>query len=196
MHADPCKGPVHHLIKINIAGEFYWIHLAPADMPMLGLSLPLSHDGSHLIDFPLTLSMGWVNSPPLFWATSKTICDMGTTLLTHHPAPQATHQPAPCPVLCHWLDEVMCPSKWSDPKSAHQEPASIKKKNKLKKEDAYWAIHKVALVGWLLDTVSKCCIALKKWHQIIGELRKWEVGSGKWSKLPVMREFLVAGLLL
>jgi hypothetical protein len=41
VHADPRHGPVH-LIKVDIVDGFYRIHLAPADIPTLRVSLPFS----------------------------------------------------------------------------------------------------------------------------------------------------------
>jgi hypothetical protein len=83
----------------------------------------------------------------------------------------------------------MRPLEPQDPET-RQESTSVKK---LKKGDAYWATCKVVL-GWLLDTIkmtielpphrlehfhkvldslprSNKRIALKKWHQVLGELR-------------------------
>ena len=57
VHADPRHGPVH-LIKVDIVDGFYRIHLAPADIPTLRVSLPFSQNGDPLIAFPLMLPMG------------------------------------------------------------------------------------------------------------------------------------------
>ena len=87
VRADPRHGPVH-IIKVDVADGFYRIHLAPCDIPTLGVTLPFSHEGEPLIAFPLTLPMGWVNSPPLFCSATETVCDLANQQLdrrTRHP---------------------------------------------------------------------------------------------------------------
>eukprot|EP00978_Attheya_sp_CCMP212_P039796 scaffold210763_cov69-Attheya_sp.AAC.1 len=68
-------------------------------------------------------------------------------------------------ILFHCLDEVMRPIESQDP-DTRQEPASVKK---LKKGNAQWATRKLYEIFDSLPH-SKKCIALKKWHQILGEL--------------------------
>ena len=77
---DPRHGPVY-IIKVDVADDFYRIHLAPCDIPTLGVTLPFSHEGEPLIAFPLTLPMGWVNSPPLFCSATETVCDLANQQL-------------------------------------------------------------------------------------------------------------------
>jgi hypothetical protein len=109
VRADPRHGPVH-LIKVDIADGFYRIHLAPEDIPTLGVTLPFQDEhGQPLIAFPLTLPMGWVNSPPLFCAATETVCDMANQHLT-----QRAHPPA------HRLDDLA-----DTPPSADPVPASV-----------------------------------------------------------------------
>ena len=94
VQADPRHGPVH-LTKVDVADGFYRIHLAPHDIPTIGVTLPFEHEGQPLIAFPLTLPMGWVNSPPLFCAATETVCD-----LTNHQLDRYTRLPA------HRLDHL------------------------------------------------------------------------------------------
>ena len=65
LYADPRFGPVY-LCKIDIADGFYRIWLLPCDIPKLGVLFPTNSGEPPLIGFPLTLPMGWVESPPLF----------------------------------------------------------------------------------------------------------------------------------
>ena len=87
VRADPRHGPVH-IFKVDMADGFYRIHLAPCDIPTLGVTLPFSHEGEPLIAFPLTLPMGLINSPPLFCSATETVCDLANQQLdrrTRHP---------------------------------------------------------------------------------------------------------------
>lgn len=74
VHANPSYGPVW-LGKIDIADGFYRIGLQPHDIPRLGVILPAS-SGEPLVALPLTLPMGWVESPPYFTAATETACDL------------------------------------------------------------------------------------------------------------------------
>jgi hypothetical protein len=64
VHADPRYDNVH-LAKIDLADGFYRVWLQIADIPKLGVVLPTSPGQPPLIAFPLTLPMGWVESPPV-----------------------------------------------------------------------------------------------------------------------------------
>jgi len=78
LHADPRFGPVY-ICKINIADGFYRIWLLPWDIPKLGVLFPTPPGTPPLIAFPLTLPMGWVESPPYFSAATETIADLANT---------------------------------------------------------------------------------------------------------------------
>jgi hypothetical protein len=47
------------------------------DVPKLGVAVPTTR-GPPLIAFPLTLPMGWVESPPYFTSATETACDMAS----------------------------------------------------------------------------------------------------------------------
>jgi hypothetical protein len=70
IQADPRHGPVH-LIKVDVADGFYRIGLNSGNVIKMGVAMPASPTGEPLIAFPLALPMGWVNSPPLFVASSS-----------------------------------------------------------------------------------------------------------------------------
>ena len=73
--ADPALGPVQ-LLKLDISDGFYRVNLNIDDIPKLGVAFPTKPGEPHLVAFPLVLSMGWKNSPPIFSAATKTIADL------------------------------------------------------------------------------------------------------------------------
>jgi hypothetical protein len=67
---DPSHGPIL-LIKVDIADGFY------CDVLKLGIAFPTDPDHQpQLVVFPITLPMGWTNSPPIFCAATETIADL------------------------------------------------------------------------------------------------------------------------
>ena len=93
--------PTSRCVQINIADGFYHLHLAPGNIPALGMAFPPAPDGTPLIAFPLTCSMGWVESPPWFSAATETEtgADLANTLLATDYVPAA-----------HRLDESVATS--------------------------------------------------------------------------------------
>ena len=75
VHADPSHGLVH-LIKVDLADGFYRMDVAPHDIPQLGVTFPANPAEEPLVAFPLTLPMGWTNSPPAFCTATETIADV------------------------------------------------------------------------------------------------------------------------
>jgi hypothetical protein len=73
--ASPAHGPVH-MIKLDISDGFYQITLNIDDIPKLGVVFPMLPGDEPLIAFPLVLSMGWINSPPIFLTATQTIADI------------------------------------------------------------------------------------------------------------------------
>ena len=65
IRANPRFGPVY-LSKLDIADGFYRIWLLPRDVLKLGVLFPQLDGEPDLVAFPLTLPMGWINSPPYF----------------------------------------------------------------------------------------------------------------------------------
>lgn len=88
LHADPRYGDVY-LSKIDIADGFYRVWLQTADIHKLGVVLPTSPGQPPLIAFPLTLPMGWVESPPYFTTLTETACDLANTRLRTRTAARA-----------------------------------------------------------------------------------------------------------
>ena len=65
VYADPALGYVY-LLKADVSDGFYRIGLRPTDAPKLGLIFPSGKEEEQMVAIPLTLPMGWKNSPPLF----------------------------------------------------------------------------------------------------------------------------------
>ena len=65
VYADPKLGPVH-MIKADVSDGFYRIGLRPSDNEKLGLVFPIEAGEEDLVAIPLTLPLGWKNSPPIF----------------------------------------------------------------------------------------------------------------------------------
>ena len=84
-------------MKVDIADGFYRVGLAPEDVPSLGVCLPPGPDGKTLVEFPLVLPMGWVESPPQFCDVTENVADLANTALREQ-----------IPRLCtpHRLDQV------------------------------------------------------------------------------------------
>ena len=93
--ADPRQGPPK-LIKVDIADGFYRIGLKPTDVPKLGVVYPGFPGEPPLVAFPITLPMGWTNSPPLFCSATETIADIANAniLKWRNPAPHRLDETA------------------------------------------------------------------------------------------------------
>jgi hypothetical protein len=86
VNADPRHGPVY-LCKVDISDGFYRVDVRPADIPQLGVVLPVVPGSEPLVAFPLVLPMGWKNSPPYFCAVTETITDVANVRNLHHEQP-------------------------------------------------------------------------------------------------------------
>jgi hypothetical protein len=86
-HANPRYGPVY-LGKIDLADGFYWVWVAEGDIVNLGVVLPKYAGEDQLVAFPLTLPMGWVESPPYFCTFTETMVDVANALLKNVDLPE------------------------------------------------------------------------------------------------------------
>ena len=75
-HANPCHGPVY-LAKIDISDGFYRIDLDMHTAPNLAVILPREENEPPLVAIPLSLPMGWVESPPIFLFCNRDYCRLG-----------------------------------------------------------------------------------------------------------------------
>ena len=92
VYADPALG-YNYLLKADVSDGFYRIGLRPEDAPKLGLIFPSSKEEDPMVAIPLTLPMGWKNSPPLFCTATETVADLANkSLRTHQPSKQHKFQ--------------------------------------------------------------------------------------------------------
>jgi hypothetical protein len=85
-HANPRYGPVY-MNKIDISDGFYRVALAAASSPKLAIVLPTRPGEPTLLAIPLSLPMGWIESPPAFCAVTETIADLANWRLPRRYAP-------------------------------------------------------------------------------------------------------------
>ena len=83
LYADPKLGPVH-MIKADVSDSFNRIGLRPSDATKLGLVFPSTAGEEDLVAIPLTLPMGWKNSPPIFCTATETVADLTNEALQAH----------------------------------------------------------------------------------------------------------------
>jgi hypothetical protein len=74
-HANPRYGPVY-MNKIDISDGFYRVALAAASCPKLAIVLPTRPGEPTLLAIPLSLPMGWIESPPAFCAITEAVADL------------------------------------------------------------------------------------------------------------------------
>ena len=88
--SNPRYGPVY-LAKIDIADGFYRVGLRPTDALKLAVLFPQREGEEPLIGVPLTLPMGWRESPPAFCTATETTADLANFALQS--TPQLGHVP-------------------------------------------------------------------------------------------------------
>jgi hypothetical protein len=86
------------MAKLDLADGYYRVPLSPLAALELAVVLPGDGAHKHLIGIPLSLPMGWTNSPPYFCAFTETITDVanasrGHTSLPIHPLEPSLHLP-------------------------------------------------------------------------------------------------------
>jgi hypothetical protein len=87
VYINPTYGPPL-LAKIDLADGYYHVSLSPTAALGLAVVIPTDIPGDPpLIAIPLTLPMGWAQSPPYFCAFSETV----TNLANHADLPKHTH---------------------------------------------------------------------------------------------------------
>ena len=106
VYADLALGYVY-LLKADVSDGFYRIGLRPTDAPKLGLIFTSGKEEEQMVAIPLTLPMGWENSPPLFFTATETAADLSNKALrTHQPSKQhlldiraEAVEPPPAPLI-------------------------------------------------------------------------------------------------
>jgi len=130
---QPSVRPAAHGEKINLVDGYYRVPLSAQAALALVVILPpdVSYDPAPLLGTPLSLPMGWSESPPYFCAFTETCADLANTVTpldhqhpfniplpapdvlsqTFHPAAMWPFQSAPptCPLQYHdiYLDDFM-----------------------------------------------------------------------------------------
>ena len=80
---DPALGPVY-ILKSGVLDGFYCIGVRPEDAPKLGLIFPSGANKEPMVATPLTLPMGWKNSPPLLCTAMEMVADLANESLRSH----------------------------------------------------------------------------------------------------------------
>ena len=88
-HADLSAGPVY-LSKYDITDGFYCMFLKADDALHLAIMMPSYDNETPLLAIPLSLTLGWTNSPPTFCAISETAADLANDCI-HNDTPLPTH---------------------------------------------------------------------------------------------------------
>jgi hypothetical protein len=78
-------------MKVDLADGYYRIPLAPEAALELAVVLPPDNTSTNLIGIPLSLPMGWKNSPPFFYFT-ETVADIANANLNVPMPPHALEQ--------------------------------------------------------------------------------------------------------
>ena len=73
--SDPALGLVH-ILKSDVSDDFYRIGLLPTDVPNMGIFSPPEVEDNNLVAIPLTIHIGWKNSPPIFCTATETAVDL------------------------------------------------------------------------------------------------------------------------
>ena len=137
--ANPRYGPVY-MSKIDIADGFYRIGIHPEDAIKLAVLFPTRPGDVPLIGIPLTLPMGWVESPPAFCTATETTADLTNAILR-----QGSLRPHP-----HRLDDLAetppAPAPTADarrPTHSTPSPVPIERNNhpRLQKPIAYTDVY-------------------------------------------------------
>ena len=88
--ANPRFGPVR-MSKIDIANGFYRIWVKAGDIPKLAVLFPSRAGEEDLVALPMTLPMGWKESPPHFSTATETVADIANTQKSNN-QPPAPHR--------------------------------------------------------------------------------------------------------
>lgn len=86
-YCNPAFGPPL-LAEIDLADGYYRIPITPSASLTLAVVLPSDGSPEPLIGLPLSLPMGWKNSPPYFCAFTETCTDLANSAQRYqHPDP-------------------------------------------------------------------------------------------------------------
>jgi hypothetical protein len=138
--ADPRHGPVY-LCKIDVADGFYRVDLEAATAPTLAVILPHRENEQPLVAIPLSLPMGWVESPPYFCAASETIADIANRDIHKrfppHRLDEVAETPPPPPVPSEPFPINLVPSTPQPTSAPRESAAATRPRQKLAYVDVY-----------------------------------------------------------
>ena len=136
--SNPRFGPVY-LAKIDIADGFYRIGIRSTDALKLAVLFPARPGEEPLIGIPLTLPMGWKESPPAFCTATETVADLANEALRHdiarlHKAPHRLDTVSETPPPTECTDTAPPPARECTPVPHHAGP-------KLLRPLQYWDVY-------------------------------------------------------
>jgi hypothetical protein len=88
VYCNPSYGPPL-LAKLDLADGYYRVPLSPEAALHLAVVIPSDIDSEFLTAVPLTLPMGWAQSPPYFCAFTETVADLSNFGAHQHLPPHA-----------------------------------------------------------------------------------------------------------
>ena len=198
--ANPRFGPVY-MSKIDLADGFYRVWLNPEDTPALAVLFPSRPGEPDLIGIPLTLPMGWAESPPYFCAATETVADLANMEL-QQPTGIASARKTP-----HRLDVL---SECSGGETHAVNPKVPESSNTpLKRPIRYWDIYVDDFCGlvqgnpWVRRAVKRILLtALDRvfrpldsmdpsCRQEPASIKKMKKGDAKWTTVKTLLGWLV-----
>jgi hypothetical protein len=130
-----------YLSKIDVADGFYRVDLESATAPTLAVILPHQAGEPPLVAIPLSLPMGWVESPPYFCAASETIADLANANIHKRFLPHRLDALADTPPPSQSPGELypinLVPSTPQPPGAPREPPSATRPRKKLAYVDVY-----------------------------------------------------------
>ena len=125
-----------YLSKHDINDSFYQIFLQPSDCPRLSIMLPNYEDEEVLIAIPMSSTMGWVKSPPSFYAMLETMANLANQCFHGMPTHCSPHRLSP---QAEALDRLNPPEGGEELMALDdQAQGQLAKKARGKLEEPHW----------------------------------------------------------
>ena len=206
--ANPRYGPVY-LSKIDIADGFYRLGIRPDDAPRLAVLFPTQKGEEQLVGIPLTLPMGWLESPPSFCAMTETTADLANAVLDGNMDPIVT--------TVHRLDAVsetpepvlLQPPTTPFDADFTDVPSQVSDSIKYQRPVRYWDVYVDDFLGLVqggkstrkkvkrallhsLDAIMRPVSALDNPHrQEPASVKKLRKGDATWSTRKIMLGWVI-----
>ena len=94
-NSNPNFGPVH-LGKVDLSDGFYRLYLSDSSILKLAVAFPQYPGEEQLVALPLSIPMGWVESPPAFCIATETVADLNNNHHPHRDWPEHPLEAAAC----------------------------------------------------------------------------------------------------